>query len=581
MIVPCTNAANVVYNVGSLEMELGSNVASETNALLHAVISITADFLDIAYANTQEPTYDKISCSIVSYLLGGSAIDAVDVDAETEGTSAPYTAKITMKAQVLFAESTKWTQTNVTDFTTAVFAVKDGDRSFLHTLMKQSNSVPFLTNITYAAVKVNGNVVVEDDIKNYGTTESDDPTLEVWMIAVIGGLGAFVLVLCAVITCICCIPIEDENITKTNSHQIGNNGTNPTQTDSKMDEHMHFGDIESKAPSPVQSIGSQDSSLFTYNPKSVKSYDSSRRSHNSYFTYGTQQGVEMDLTAWQVPGGSVVSRDNNNTTVVTSISANQISFGQDISAIEAKKGDLSLIQEDEENESSAAGSISVVSDVVSPLPSFRALSPNNTNTNGTVHSSSPSRASGKYKSLLASISSGKSISTGSGGASTGSIAHQYLTKAAIQHMEHEDRLVELKSRGSISSSSTNSKKSTSHGLSHQRLPAIAVAPPSSTTSNHPSNNPMAMYDQKRTYHGDSIHGRQSDEDTEEDSATSYGPRYHDPTVPAQGRLHLGGSAEDVMNDLNDLSAQIDQIRGSQSSSSNSSISGRAAIRLRR
>ena len=43
---------------------------------------------------------------------------------------------------------------------------------------------------------------------------------------------------------------------------------------------------------------------------------------------------------------------------------------------------------------------------------------------------------------------------------------------------------------------------------------------------------------------------------------------------------LGGTANDVLNDLNDLSAQIDEIRNSHSSG-NSSISGRAAIRLRR
>jgi hypothetical protein len=91
---------------------------------------------------------------------------------------------------------------------------------------------------------------------------------------------------------------------------------------------------EERSPSPVRSITSQDSSIFTYNPKSCKSFDS--KTFGSFLTgnTGIDTGVEMDVEAWQQR--STVQKD-------TSI------FGHDISAIENKK-DLSLIEEGSEGD---------------------------------------------------------------------------------------------------------------------------------------------------------------------------------------------------------------------------------------
>jgi hypothetical protein len=532
---PCL--ATVIHQLGLLEMDLRSDQAPETNKLLKTVLSVTTDFLYKAYINSNDASFQNIQCSIESFTLDGSKVND---DATGDGDMSPYSALISIIGQVTFQDSTQWTQDNVTDFNTVAFSMADSSKSFFHSLMEYSTDDPFLSNITYAAVKVNGAVIDEGDVKNDTGSQSDDPPLEVWMIALIGGLGAFVVVLCVVITCICCIPIDD-SMSKANARQFGVHGTNPTRSDSKMDEHMRFDEMESKAPSPGKSIGSQDSSIFTYNPKSVRSYDSGRRSYNSYFTYGTHnQGMEMDIS--HMPDHGASGHHDIRPAHATTISANQISFGQDISAIEPKKGDLSLIEEDGETESSAAGSASVQSDVVSPLPSFRAaISPSNTFTNNTVSSAAPSRASGKYKSLLASMSSsgGKSIS--SGGLSKSIIAQKYLTEAAIEDMEKQDRLDEL----------------------NTRVGSWKDDPASNMLNSSPS-----------MPHIDNIPCRPSDEDTED--STSYGPRYFDPHAPPQRRLNLGGSAEEVMNDLQELSTQIDQIR-----STSSSVSGRTAIRLRR
>ena len=590
----CTGA-KVAYNLGNIEISMRSRQPPQANKVLFAVISVTANVVGSAFELNSDEHFDRIACSIHSYNFGGSADGDTD---DSASVTAPFSALVNITGKALFNESSTWTQAKVNDFLTSIFAM-DGEKTFLEQLEKESDSIPFLSNLTYVAVRVNGDVVVEDishitDGENESgiSSKNNSPVLDVWMIALIGGLGAFLLVLCAVVTCICCIPLDDDANAKANmqKNQLGQHGTNPTRSESKMEENINMEDFD-KSPSEAKSIGSQDSSLFTYNPKSVRSFDS-KKSYNSYFTYGTQ-GIEMDVATWQAKAASNIEADDYATSTGTSISANQISFGQDISAIEAKKGDLSLIQEDEENESTIAGSVSVASsDVVSPLPSFHPHSPTHENTGNTVTSSSPSRASGKYKSLLASLTHSKSNSTNEGTNVTGGLAQQYLTSAAKKDMQYNDdeenNMVEIYSRDSQSTGSgSQSSRSTrkAYAVAQQPLSkALAAAPPSATVLNHQTN-PLALYKSIKTpmsaqggavnqnFHGDTIMCRPSDEETD-DTESSYGPSY----IVPKPRINLRGTANDVLNDLNDLSAQIDEIRNSHSSGS---MSGRAAIRLRR
>jgi hypothetical protein len=131
--VCCTvsNIDCVNYNLGSFEMKLGSNVAFEKDELMDVVCEAMGDFLDTAYTKIKDRTHNGFPCSIA----------ADDID--TDGTSAPYTANITIYAGATFTEPTKWTHASVADFTTTILAVEDGDQSFLHALRKQSNSDPF------------------------------------------------------------------------------------------------------------------------------------------------------------------------------------------------------------------------------------------------------------------------------------------------------------------------------------------------------------------------------------------------------------------------------------------------------
>ena len=195
--------ATVAYDLGYIEIDMRSTQPPQTKKLLHAVLSVTTNVVGTAFKNTSGKHYDRISCSINSYNVEGS----VDSDIDDSGSVAsPFSALVTITGKVFYNESTSWTQTNVTDFVNSIFAM-NGDGSYREKLEMESDGIPFLSNLTYVGVLVDGDVVSEDTTGSDISTadndaENSDPALDVWMIALIGGLGAFISVLCAVISCI-------------------------------------------------------------------------------------------------------------------------------------------------------------------------------------------------------------------------------------------------------------------------------------------------------------------------------------------------------------------------------------------
>jgi hypothetical protein len=483
-------ASLVSRNLGFMEMQMQSSQVSETNILLRTLLSETVNFLDAAFFTETDSTFQKVSCSIQAYKFGGLAGDEVG-----DIWNAIYTANVTITGQVFFLAETNVTESNVSEITSQAFE-QDKDEVFVQVLQNSAN--PFLAHINYAVVRVDGATVASSNATTQAAAEQDDgPVMEVWMIALVGGAGAFLLVFCVVVTCICCMTVDDTNKNSKQprpgtSSQVGGDPTLPSTT-ANNEETV---DIESKSPSPAKSIGSQDSSTFTYNPKSARSMES--RTFGSYFTSNT--GIEMDVAAWQ--SGSVVNQ-------------HQIPFGQDISAIEHKK-DLSLIQEDEEESSSAHPT--------SPTKSVK------------------SRASGKYKNLLANTSGG------SLGAKNG------LTEAAVNDMKQEERAIQRP---------TSSRSGSSKQSSHRDALAIITASSSSSTNKHSnsSNNkdplPILQSASNSSSVSDPIFPIKPAED--DDDSSFYGPSYdEDASAP---RLNLNGPAAEVMNDLKDLSSEIDQFRG--------------------
>jgi hypothetical protein len=531
-----------MYNLGFLEMELKSTSRSETYSLLKNLLDVTVLFLDASFqkrasldvdstnlrnnatkgtttrASTSSAAfrYQRISCSIHSYQMGDSSKrnDLYAVNATITG-QAYFWVSTTFTDE---RDSAVFTTSNVSEWTHLAFdeetesssdSVSTETNSFVQALLTSRD--PFLSNITYATVLVDGAIVaaetMDDNSKKNG--QGVFAVLEVWMIPLIGGGGAFLLVLCCIVTCICCIKVDDKDIAKTmdqNERDNANGGgplavvpTIPTTTINPTDEDEEDrGTLPSLPPSPVKSIGSQDSSTFTYNPRSVRSFDN--RTANSY-AY-SKNGVEMDLAAWQA--GSVAAHHGTGTTGPAPPSS-AMPFGHDISAIEEQpsKRDLSLIQEEDES-------------ACSPLDL-----------------SVTSRRSGKYKSLLSRCSGGG----GGGNAATPSILFD------------------------TAHSNTGDYRKNSHGCALSFKPQRTV----SIDSNRPTISRLEDRDDEEeedAHHSDT------------DNSSFFGPSQDHSAAAANtngstaDRLNLSGSAADVLNDLYDLSSEIDQVRGSLGSGGN-------------
>lgn len=293
--------------LGNIEMRLGSTSSSDKNELLFEILTITVGFLDEklvqTYAGYDGVAFDKLSLSALSY----------DVEEANDG----YVASMTLTGRAFFTEGTSPSQQEVTDLTAKIF--QEENQEYLKALMVSNNL--FLQDTQYAIVRVDGNVVSEN--RGQADGKQNAINMDSWIVLLVGGITGFIVVLLVCVMWYCCSYVSsddhDMNVRKTPSKATKN-----TIDDESLNER-------SQTPSPVRSIASQDSSVFTYNPKSSKSVDS--KTFGSFLTNNT--GTEIDVEAWQK--GSKVQKD-------TSI------FGHDISAIENKK-DLSLIEEgsDEEN----------------------------------------------------------------------------------------------------------------------------------------------------------------------------------------------------------------------------------------
>jgi hypothetical protein len=379
-----TTTTALPLNLGFLQMEMTSLGKSATNVLLKNLLSSTYGFLDAHFAQADTSgTFQKVNCAVYSYQF-----DNVDDSSNIK----KYYANVTLSAEAVYLLTDVVVQAPLLqDFANALTmeAFAGDSTNFLDVL--SVNTDPFLSNILTARVKVNGAAVVDTGGADNGIEAASRSAahkwhLELWMIALVAGAGAFLLVFCCIVAFICCIKVDDQTKVE---HQSATPATDHTkmvvQTKTSNTHEGDGDDLEGKTPSPQRSITSQDSSAFTYNPRSQRSNASTKFS-GSYFTHNS--GIEMDVAAWE-KGSSVKS--------------GQLPFGHDISAIEDVKN-LSLIEEESQSDAGLQNSNSI-----------------NSRTKETL----------REKESLFALSSGSGIS--------GISAQQLLTEAAVQDMEREER----------------------------------------------------------------------------------------------------------------------------------------------
>jgi len=359
LVVLVTAQSTGVVPLGSMALEMRSTVRADPdnniNPLLRQLLVKTVDFLDEAFYEQLDTSFIKTSCSIITH---ETAAVAADFPASNGDPTMEYTASVTLSGYADFLipegeQAPAYSVQEMNQFTVKVF--EEGMDRYVEILKTGSlqQRHPFLNNLLAAEVLVSRPRLADDD-KSYpppSSTEAEDPaSIEIWMIALMAGAGAFVLVFCSALTCICCMNVDDPNqpagggSDKRLTVQTYTTGrTSSTSNDNNDDD-----DLASKSPSEVRSITSQDSSIFTYNPRSVRSQASvagfSHMGGSTYFT--TSSAMEMDLAAWQ--SSNLLNHNNRN-------SNTSLPFGADISAIvNTSKKDLSLIQEEASTVSGAS-----------------------------------------------------------------------------------------------------------------------------------------------------------------------------------------------------------------------------------
>lgn len=274
---------------------------------------VDCQFLDQVFKNVYDDLFERFSLSINSRGIKPDENGGFVVVVDLTGTA-------------YFVDESNITEEEV------MSVLKEGFRKYndLYLEILADSVDPFLSEISYAIVLVDGEGVVDIIVPE----ESTDEGLKVWAIAAIAAAAGFFSILAVCLLFICCVadPDEDEDkipdISKSRSHVSKKSKT--TTSSSKVDdeESIMFG----KDHLETRSISSQDSSKFTYNPKSIRSYDG-----HTFASFNTN--TEYDVEAWQK--GSTINR---------SVMA---PFGQDISAIENKKDLSHIVERDEESGSSS------------------------------------------------------------------------------------------------------------------------------------------------------------------------------------------------------------------------------------
>jgi hypothetical protein len=317
--LPAVSALSSV-SFGGLELQLKSSATDkDPETLLVEVLTQTVQFLDGSFT-------DSLQATDIDFSHIGLSVDTYDIDDNMDESSVIFG----FSGTAFFHSSPAPTEDDVHQILVKSFFGRNS-QAFTASLMKSSD--PFLQSLSYSMVQVNGYVVpggVPQETAAPQELQSNEG-FDFEMIAIIVGSTTGALLFILLCYCFWCAGDPDElsvDATRKTPTQTG-------QTPIKKSQTSQTDDVEaaSAAPSSPQSITSQDSSIFTYNPSSRISFDAS-----TIMSTNTTETNPVDLALWQ-----------QRNTIVSSRFA---PFGHDISAIEMlndNKKDLSLIEEGDES----------------------------------------------------------------------------------------------------------------------------------------------------------------------------------------------------------------------------------------
>lgn len=304
-------AALIEVPFGGLNLQLQSSISDEDpETLLLEVFTQTVKYLDRSFGfilESNEADFSHIGLNVDSYDFGAGG-DNNSVSFSFSGTA-------------FFNANPTPSQDDILKILAQSFLGRNS-QVFTSTLMQ--STTPFLQRLSYAIVQVNGFIIPGSVVPEATPTKGQENTatsIDIEEIVLIAGSTTAAVLLFLLCYCFFCVRGESDEQYES-KQSISASETHDTD------------DIEAASPVPSspQSITSQDSSVFTYNPASSRiSFDASTMSTNT----ATDPNA-LALASWQ----------QNN--VINS--SRFAPFGHDISAIEMlnDKKDLSLIEEGEE-----------------------------------------------------------------------------------------------------------------------------------------------------------------------------------------------------------------------------------------
>ena len=309
--------SSVSFDGVHLQLQSNSPPEEDYEKFLLKVLAQTVKYLDKAFAKDfagSEFAFSHIGLNVESY----------EIDSGKERNFASFS----FSGSAFFNSKTAPPEDDVLGILAHSF-LGGNSQVYTRTLMEADN--PFLKRLSYAIVKVNGFEFPPSVTSNAEESQSSD-SMDKEKIAVIAGISAASVLVLLLCYCFCCVSTDDNNGMDEHPAPQKKRTIDTSDTSNDIEESEDVEAVISPAPSSPQSIASQDSSIFTYNPRSRMSFDASTLSTN------TTDTNTMDLQSWQ-------RRDTIN-------SSRFAPFGHDISAIEMlneNKRDLSLIEEGDES----------------------------------------------------------------------------------------------------------------------------------------------------------------------------------------------------------------------------------------
>jgi hypothetical protein len=329
-------------------MQLRSKVNTDSDELLSKMLEFTAGYMDdyfgAYYINTQPENY---------FSYAGLDVNSFGI----HGVTGSFITTLEFDGVLFFDSDPAPSQDFIKSLLENAFQGMNF-QLFLDGILASDSQ--FLTELTHIIIDIGGTTLTEKDLESSGdATPEDEPSSSTWDLndwseiatyATAGVVGALlIMALFCALRCMLCSKrkrqVEDDiEPVKLKSIEIPTSAAQFQLKQAYIPKHSrpfrksnteHFYNSRDRSPSPVRSIASQDSSKFTYNPAGT-----SMMSKASLFSVGSvSSNIDMqsvDLEAWQ------------RNDAISSLAPSP--FGHDISAIEQKDRDLSLIEEGDEED---------------------------------------------------------------------------------------------------------------------------------------------------------------------------------------------------------------------------------------